>query len=279
VICNSELSPDRVRAWRAALLSAGVSVTTAAKAYRLLRAILTTAVEDGLIRRNPCRITRAGHEPTPERPVASVGQALALAAEMPARYRALVLIAAFASLRWGELIALRRRDIDLRHGTVRVRRTINELPTGELLVGPPKSRAGMRHVAIPNRITTELKDHLGQFGESDLSGLIFTGEQGQPLRRSNFNKIVKWKDAVVTVGLPVGFRFHDLRHTGTTLAAETGASTRELMERMGHDSSHAALIYQHGSARRDRAIADALDALIDEERTGENDDREEPTSM
>jgi integrase len=137
----------------------------------------------------------------------------------------------------------------------------------------------MRHVAIPNRITTELKDHLGQFGESDLSGLIFTGEQGQPLRRSNFNKIVKWKDAVVTVGLPVGFRFHDLRHTGTTLAAETGASTRELMERMGHDSSHAALIYQHGSARRDRAIADALDALIDEERTGENDDREEPTSM
>jgi integrase len=114
------LSPDRIRAWRAALLTVGVSVTTAAKAYRLLRAILTTAVEDGLIRRNPCRIKRAGYEPTPERPVASVGQVFVLAGEMLARYRVLVLLAAFASLRWGELIALRRRDVDPRHGTVRV---------------------------------------------------------------------------------------------------------------------------------------------------------------
>lgn len=196
---------------------------------------------------------------------------------MPARYRVLVLLAAFASLRWGELIALRRRDVDLRHGTVRVVRTINELPTGKLVIGPPKSRAGVRQVAIPSRIAAELKDHLTQFGGSELDGLIFTGEQGQPLRRSNFNKTTKWTQAVATAGLPAGFRFHDLRHTGNTLAAETGASTRELMERMGHDSSHAALIYQHGSARRDRAIADALDALIDEERADEKDDREEPT--
>jgi len=165
----------------------------------------------------------------------------------------------------------------LRNGTVRVLRTISELPTGELVAGPPKSRAGVRHVTIPRSIVVKLSGHLGEFGSVGLDDLIFTGEQGQPLRRSNFNKIVKWKAAVAAVGLPVGFRFHDLRHTGNTLAPETGASTRELMERMGHDSSHAALIYQHGSARRDRAIADALDALIDKEQAGENGDREEPT--
>jgi integrase len=116
------------------------------------------------------------------------------------------------------------------------------------VTGPPKSRAGVRQVAIPSRITAELKDHLAEYGGSELDGLIFIGEQGRPLRRSNVNKTTKWRQAVATAGLPAEFRFHDLRHTGDTLAAETGASTRELMERMGHDSSHAALIYQHGSA-------------------------------
>jgi integrase len=196
---------------------------------------------------------------------------------MPAHYRVLVLLAAFASLRWGELIALQRRDVDLRSGTVRVLRTISELPTGELITGPPKSRAGARHVAIPLSVVGLLRDHLATFGAAGLDDLIFTGEHGQPLRRSNFNKTTRWKISVAAVGLPPGFRFHDLRHTGNTMAAETGASTRELMERMGHDSSHAALIYQHGSARRDRAIADALDGLIEKERTRENDVREEPT--
>jgi hypothetical protein len=122
-----------------------------------------------------------------------------------------------------------------------------------------------------------MRDHLVMFGSAGLDDLIFTGEHGQPLRRSNFNKTTSWKTAVTAVGLPPGFRFHDLRHTGNTLAAETGASTRELMERMGHDSSHAALICQHGSARRYRAIADALDSLIEKERTRDNDVGEKPT--
>ncbi|MCW2610661.1 MAG: site-specific integrase, partial [Cryptosporangiaceae bacterium] len=52
-----------------------------------------------------------------------------------------------------------------------------------------------------------------------------------------------------------GLRFHDLRHTGNTLAAATGASTKELMARMGHASMRAALIYQHASADRDADIA------------------------
>jgi hypothetical protein len=59
-----------------------------------------------------------------------------------------------------------------------------------------------------------------------------------------------------------GFRFHDLRHTGNTLAAATGASTKELMARMGHASPRAALIYQHATRERDEAIAVALDVAI-----------------
>jgi integrase len=58
-------------------------------------------------------------------------------------------------------------------------------------------------------------------------------------------------------------RFHDLRHTGNTIAAATGASTKELMARMGHSSALAALIYQHATRQRDAAIADAIGAMIE----------------
>jgi hypothetical protein len=70
---------------------------------------------------------------------------------------------------------------------------------------------------------------------------------------------------VVAAGLPAGFHFHDLRHTGNILAAASGASTRELMHRMGHGSMRAALIYQHATSQRDQEIATALDARIKRE--------------
>jgi integrase len=90
--------------------------------------------------------------------------------------------------------------------------------------------------------------------------------EGAPLRRGNFGRSTKWKDIVAAVGLPSGFHFHDLRHTGNQLAAASGATTRELMHRMGHGSMRAALIYQHVTSARDRSIATALSALVATER-------------
>jgi integrase len=84
--------------------------------------------------------------------------------------------------------------------------------------------------------------------------------EGGPIRRNSFRSRV-WLPAVRTVGLD-SLRFHDLRHTGNTLAAATGASTRELMARMGHTSPRAALIYQHATSERDRAIAAALGDML-----------------
>jgi integrase len=117
------ITPDTVREWRATLLSAGVSQTATAKAYRLLRAVLMTATEDRIIPRNPCRIRGGGDEKPPERPVLTIAQVLDLADHMAARrYRVLILLATFASLRWGEAIALRRCDLDLAARTVSIRR-------------------------------------------------------------------------------------------------------------------------------------------------------------
>ena len=77
--------------------------------------------------------------------------------------------------------------------------------------------------------------------------------------RNNWTK--KWHQALAATNVE-SLGFHDLRRTGNTLAAATGASTKELMARMGHASPRAALIYQHATRERDMAIADALDQLI-----------------
>jgi integrase len=105
-----------------------------------------------------------------------------------------------------------------------------------------------------------LAEHLSTYAEAGPEGLVFPAARGGPIRRSNFTRRV-WIPATGAAGVE-GLRFHDLRNTAATLAVAAGASTRELMVRMGHSSSAAALRYQHVMAGRDAAIAAALDELI-----------------
>jgi integrase len=255
----ADISPAAVRTWRRARLDAGTGPTTVAKAYSLLRTIMGTAVEDGLIRRNPCQIRNGGTVNTPERPTASVGDVFAIAEVSQSRYRALVLLGAFCALRWGELVALRRRDIDLDAGMIRVRGSVSELNSGERIYKAPKSEAGKRTVAIPRSIMPTVKAHMDNFAEQGADGRVFVGAKGATPRRNHFNGL--WHKACADAGIK-GLRFHDLRHTGNTLASQTNASTRELRTRLGQSSTRAALIYQHTSKRREREIADGVDAMI-----------------
>ncbi|GAB7049372.1 tyrosine-type recombinase/integrase [Catenuloplanes indicus] len=259
----NRLSTPMVREWRTKLLDNGVSATMAAKAYRLLRAVLMTAVkEDELIRVNPCRIKGADQERPAERPVLTVAQVFDLAEKVPERYRALILVTTFGCLRWGEVIALQRRDIDLEAGTVRVRQAYVEQRGTGLVLGPPKSRAGLRTVTLPAVVLPKVRAHLAEFAGDDPDAFVFTGAEGRTIWRGNFNQLVKWSDAVAAIGAPK-LHFHDLRHTGNTLASRApGASLRDLMTRMGHDSPRAALIYQHANSEADRAIAEAINKAV-----------------
>jgi integrase len=262
-VAVADISPVAVRRWRADRLGAGVGASTVAKAYALLRAVLTTAVQDQVIRRNPCQIKGASTPPTPERPTATVAEVYAIADAIQPRYRALVLMAGFLGLRWGELVGLHRRDVDLDGQAVRVRQAVAELTNGQREIKAPKSAAGKRTVAIPAVIVPDLRRHLEHFAEQGAHGRVFVGAKGAIPRRNHFNRL--WHKACDKAGVK-GLRFHDLRHTGNTLAASTGASTRELMARMGHSTARAALIYQHASAERDRLIADSVSALVSRSR-------------
>ena len=218
----ADIKEPNVRRWRKDLLDGGTSTVTAAKAYRLLKAIMNTAVDDGLIRRNPCRIKGGGQEKSPERPVLTIAQVGALADAAGPRYRALVLLAVFGSLRWGELAALRRCDIDLQARTIRVTRQLSEQPGGGFAFGPPKSEAGVRAVAIPEVIMPDLARHIMTHAVPGDDGLLFTSPAGGPLRHTNFRRRV-WLPTLQAAGLPP-IHFHDLRHAGNVLAEVSGVA-------------------------------------------------------
>lgn len=196
---------------------------TVAKCYRLLRTLLGTAVEDGLIARNPCVIKGAGVERSPERPVASIDEVYRIAAAAEPRYSMLVLLGTFTSLRFGELAALTRRNVDLETGLITVTKAVSELNDGTRSLDEPKTAAGRRTVAVPRILLDELRDHLDVYAETGRHGGVFVGPHGGPLRRSNWSKA--WRQTVAALDLD-HLHFHDLRHTGNTLAAATGARPR-----------------------------------------------------
>jgi integrase len=140
-----------------------------------------------------------------------------------------------------------------------------ELPGEGLTRGAPKSRAGRRTVTVPQALRADLVRHLAEYVGPNPDDLVFTMQRGGPMRRGNFNPATNWKKNVTAIGVP-DLHFHDLRHTGNTLAAATGSSLRDLMTRMGHDSPRAAMIYQHATNTADQLIADGLSLLIERHR-------------
>jgi integrase len=118
-------------------------------------------------------------------------------------------------------------------------------------------------VTLPPFVVEAVKVHLGELVDGEPDAFVFTGSTGAPIWRGNLNKLLNWRPTVAAMRMP-GLHFHDLRHTGNMFAAETGATLRDLMARMGHDSSDAAMVYQHATAKADRAIADAVDKAVRE---------------
>jgi len=255
-----KITPSAVRSWNADLLRR--YPVTAAKAYRLLSAMLTTAVADELIGRNPCVVQGAAQERSPERPMLSVAEVDALTADMPEPWRIAVELAAWCHLRLGEVLGLERRDVDVLHRRIHIERTSNGVG-GRLQLGPPKTEAGRRTVSIPPHILPSLERHLRAFVGPSAASPLLTGPKGGRLGRHPLN--VAWRAAREELARPE-IHFHDLGGAGLTWAATQGATTRELMARAGHASPVAALRYQHAAEDRDAVIADALSGLAESAR-------------
>lgn len=249
----AEVTPSIVRAWHSDLLPK--APTRRAHAYSLLRTVMNAAVREELIDSSPCRIQGAGSSKRVHRIEPATDAELAAIIEgMPPRYSVAVLLAAWCSLRFGELIELRRGDIDTTRGLLKIRRGVVQLK-GEHIVGSPKSAAGVREVHIPPHVVEAVKQHLHDFTGPGRDALVFTGETGSYVSHSVLRR--RFKAACATAGR-ADLRWHDLRHTGATKAAQSGATLPELMNRLGHSTVQAALRYQHVARDRDAEIAKAM---------------------
>lgn len=258
------ISNEAVNAWYDAL--APGRETIRAQSYSLLRTIFASAASERphpWIPYNPAHIRGAGstkraHQVQP----ASLDELRIVVEALPDRYKLMALLAAWCAMRFGELAELRRGDIDLRTSRVKIRRGVVRVD-GKFIVGPPKSDAGSRDVAIPPHLVPLVKDHLKKFTAPGRDALLFPASADENLHMAPSTLYKVYYPARKAAGRE-DLRWHDLRHTGAVLAAQTGATLAELMGRLGHSTPGAAMRYQHAAADRDAEIARRLSALVSE---------------
>jgi integrase len=257
-VAVGDIDVEMVRNWLATARTDYPGSTQPAKAYRLLRSILNVAVDDEKVRVNPCRVKGAGKENADERPVVGPEQVLALAGAIEPQYRAMVMLGAWCSLRFGELAGLRRGRFDELHRKLSVVEQAVELANGRVVFKEPKWDS-KRTVDLAPELVELVNAHLEEFVAESADALLFTSPGGLPLRRTKFRP--RWAQACKNAGVS-GIHFHDLRGSGATWRAHQGATLAELMQVLGHRTHTAALRYQHATQDRGREMADRLGVLM-----------------
>ncbi|MEP6973256.1 MAG: site-specific integrase [Actinomycetota bacterium] len=237
----------------------------ATEALKLTRLLLNRALDAEIIGRNvAARVSAPRTDRTAVR-VLEPGELAAVADALPLRWRALVLLGAYSSLRWSELVAVRRDDLDLERRTVRVDEKLVEV-AGRFEWRSPKTEGSARTVDLPLVAVRPVAEHLLRFPplretEPRLEGLVFYGEGGGPVRRHVFRPI--WRRACNAAGVePI--RLEWLRHTGASLAYAATHDLKATAERLGHTSTRmvdTTYVRLYEDATRD--VADAIDALVE----------------
>jgi len=252
-----QVTSSTIREWFNALDPS--KPTVRAHSYALLRTILGTAVDDGLIPANPCRIRGGGQTQRAHAiRLLTAPELVELVQAMPEALRAGVLLSAWCGLRYGELAELRRGDVETDGSVLHVRRGVVYID-GRHLVSAPKSAAGVRDIAVPPHLAPVVVDHLAAHTSRARDALLFPGDDGNHLAHWQFrHQLYKAARVIGCDDLHV----HDLRHLGAVLAAQSGATIKELMQRMGHTSPAMSMRYQHVAAGRDAQIAAAMSAMV-----------------
>jgi len=234
--------------------------TGAAQTYRLLKSIFNAAIDDELLDRSPIKDKAATIVRSRKAQAATSEQVTKLAEQVPARYKAAVLVAAYGCFRQGEQFALARKHYNAFNRTITIERAVKKLTGKPAFIGATKTIGSNRTIVLPKIAAEALEQHLAQFVGSDPESLIFTNGQGSLVTSA---ELCGWFiPARERAGLPT-LRWHDLRSTGLTIAASTGASISALMNRAGHSSVRAAMIYQKLTKTDDQKIADSIDKQLD----------------
>jgi integrase len=249
-----------IRQWVTDLLVSGLSAATTRKAVFALRQCLDAAIADNRLQFNPATAVPLPTERQKPPRYLSQSEVERLVDEIHPQYRALVLVGAYAGLRWGEAAGLRRRDIDPLRSRIRVMSTAVELRGRVTFDNEPKTTRSKRSVPVARSVMRRLEQHLSEFVDPTSDALVFTAPAGGPLFRA-WGRIIL-RPAVLRAGLDE-ITFHGLRHSFVAIMVAAGCNVREVSEWAGHNSV-AFTLTRYGGLFEDNADAaiDRLDALL-----------------
>lgn len=255
----SKISRSMIEGWYAQL--SPNAPTMRANTYAHLRTVLGSAEFADIIPANPCRIRGASATRAVTKPVvATPAQVLELVEALPGPLKLAPLLGAWCQLRNGELLELCRSDVGSTAISITRAVTFTE---GQSIVGSPKTDAGVRTLSIPPHIRDAVRDHLETYVGESPDSLLFPAREGVNRHMVQQTFAYHFKRAVLQTSLPPTFRFHWLRHTGLTMAAQAGATIAELMNRAGHSTASTVIRYQHATSERDERLARQLSALAE----------------
>jgi integrase len=228
----NQVKPSEVNAF---LGGTGKAASTVRSIAALLSSLSRVAVEDERIKKSfmPIRLSlpRAKAD---ERVFLDEDQVQALVVAAEDRDKALIQTAAWTGLRWGELVGLKRECLDLDKGTIEVREALVDVG-GNISLAPPKTPGSRRTVTLVDENMAVLRHHVATFPSGQFT-LVFSTDQGRPIRDDNWRKRV-WKPLVKSVPtVPDNTRFHDLRHTHVALCIQAHMNLKTIQTRLGHSS-------------------------------------------
>jgi integrase len=241
------------------------SAWQAAEALKLVRMLLNRAMDADKIGRNPAARIPAPKARRSKPRVLTPTELSAIVQHLPERWRAFALLGAYSSVRWSELVAVKRDDIDVEARMLRVDEKVVEV-RGRFEWGPPKTPESDRTVDLPDVAIRPLAEHLLRFpplrasSDPHLEGLVFYGERGGPVRRHVFRP--EWDRACKAAGVE-GVRLEWLRHMGASLAYAATRDMKAVAERLGHTSTRMMdTVYVEVYADTSAKVADAIDRLV-----------------
>ena len=281
------IRPSAIKSW-VKDRSAAMSPSTLEVVYSYLVAIFKTAVDDRVISSSPCPLPKRVLPRPPKHEVSppTTAEVEAILVALPARYRAIAIVAAGAGLRSGEILGLTKPKFDALRRQLIVDQQLLMPSKGAAYIGQPKTDASYRTVPIPQAVVDALAAHIAAFPSepvtllSNASGkdetkaheFLFTNEKGQPIRRNRLNEI--WRAAVAaatveksgeTVSVADGIGLHDLRHYYASLLIHAGCSVKTVQKRLGHSSAAETLdTYAHLWDDDEDRTRDAVQAVLGE---------------
>ena len=257
-----KILPTEVQRWVTTAVENGLSAASVGKYHTMLHSIFERALRDRVITFNPCTHTELPKKVRKKTRTLTPGEYAAILAALPAQHRLMVETAINTGLRWGELIALKPRHLDLDTGSLTVEETIVEVsiknsPTGARMLTKPYHKDNEpRTLALPQDLTAQLADwitnhHLGP------GDLLFTTRNGTPISRNTFRTRI-WRPAVDASGVDFAVRVHDLRHAHASWLLAGGSDLKSVMDRMGHAQITTTQKYLHTLPDADQKNLNAL---------------------